>query len=360
MRRDSWANNLWDLWRREKECVGSSLIPSLKEISKYEINVFVLTFIMDLRKENGNLYPPGTIHNIICGIQANLRSILTSSINLLKDAEFDKVKKTVNCQMMKASKSGANVLKKQAEPITREQEDDLCQKGIIGDETPLQLIRAIFYLNGKNFALRGDEEHRNLKLSQITVKSDKLEYHEITSKTWQGGISSLKIKPKFVIHHDNSVNPKRCHRNLMLKYLNSRPVMDSDIFYLTPRKSLTSSNDGNVWFLKEPMGKNMLSSMMKKIVEAAGWIGYYTNHSLRATVATTLYQEGVDEQLIMERTGHRSIQAVRSYKRTSEKQLSEVSRIIDGNSLTISGSSNAINITNCQVTIINNYDCNNQ
>jgi integrase len=35
--------------------------------------------------------------------------------------------------------------------------------------------------------------------------------------------------------------------------------------------------------------------------------GRYTNHSLRATTATRLYQAGVEEQLIMERTGHRSL-----------------------------------------------------
>ena len=53
----------------------------------------------------------------------------------------------------------------------------------------------------------------------------------------------------------------------------------------------------------------------------AGIIGYKTNHSLRATAAIKLYQSGVDEQLIMERTGHRSLDGVRSYKRTSRKQV---------------------------------------
>ena len=35
---------------------------------------------------------------------------------------------------------------------------------------------------------------------------------------------------------------------------------------------------------------------------------YYTKHSIRATTATKLFQEGVDEQLIMSRTGHRSVE----------------------------------------------------
>ncbi len=57
-------------------------------------------------------------------------------------------------------------------------------------------------------------------------------------------------------------------------------------------------------------------------------LGYHTNHSLRATAATHLHQSNsVEEQEIMERTGHRSIEAVRSYKRPSTPQLEQVSDI---------------------------------
>ena len=46
-------------------------------------------------------------------------------------------------------------------------------------------------------------------------------------------------------------------------------------------------------------------------------------------MATKLYQNNVDEQIIMEITGHRSM-AVRSYKRTSERQRKEASKCIFG------------------------------
>ena len=48
---------------------------------------------------------------------------------------------------------------------------------------------------------------------------------------------------------------------------------------------------------------------------------------MRATAATRLYAAGVDEQLIAEKTGHRS-DAVRSYKRTSDEQLQLVDDIV--------------------------------
>ena len=63
----------------------------------------------------------------------------------------------------------------------------------------------------------------------------------------------------------------------------------------------------------------------------AGITGYRTNHSLRATTATRLHQsDSVEEQEII---GHRSIEAVRSYKRSSHEQLEQVSDILNnGNS----------------------------
>ena len=52
--------------------------------------------------------------------------------------------------------------------------------------------------------------------------------------------------------------------------------------------------------------------------------GYFTNHSLCVTAATRLYDASVDEDTIMQRTGHRSSQGVRMYKRETEK-LKELS-----------------------------------
>lgn len=71
-------------------------------------------------------------------------------------------------------------------------------------------------------------------------------------------------------------------------------------------------------------------------VQKAGFDGYFTNHSLRATAATRLYAAGVDEQLIAEKTGYRC-SAIREYKRTSEEQQQSVSDLIQKQS-TVSAS----------------------
>ena len=53
-----------------------------------------------------------------------------------------------------------------------------------------------------------------------------------------------------------------------------------------------------------------------------------TNHSWRATGASALFQAKVPEKIIQERTGHRSVKAVRLYERTTEQQHHQVSNIL--------------------------------
>ena len=59
------------------------------------------------------------------------------------------------------------------------------------------------------------------------------------------------------------------------------------------------------------------------LCQVSGMSGYKTNHSLRETTAI-LFQAGVEEQLIMSRTSHQSLDGVRMYKRVPEEQVSSV------------------------------------
>ena len=57
-----------------------------------------------------------------------------------------------------------------------------------------------------------------------------------------------------------------------------------------------------------------------------------TNHSLCATGATDLYAAAVPEKLIQQRTGHRSLKALRIYERTTGEQKLAVSKILTSGS----------------------------
>ncbi|XP_070564622.1 uncharacterized protein [Ptychodera flava] len=95
-------------------------------------------------------------------------------------------------------------------------------------------------------------------------------------------------------------------------------------FYRRP----LARSDGKVQFSLQVIGKNLLGDYMSRMFKSAGIEGEYTNHCGKVTTATALYQAGVSEDLIMKRTGHRSIDAVRVYKRPSDEQLRHVSDLL--------------------------------
>ena len=84
---------------------------------------------------------------------------------------------------------------------------------------------------------------------------------------------------------------------------------------------------GRAWFMNRLAGINRLCTAIGGMCHAACLPGHYTNHSLHAMTATKLYQNNIDEQMIMEITGHHLL-AIRSYKRTSDHQQMKASRCL--------------------------------
>ena len=95
---------------------------------------------------------------------------------------------------------------------------------------------------------------------------------------------------------------------------------------LKPLKNATPT----CWYSSEqPLGHNTLSNTISRLCNKGGIHGYKTNHSLRVTNATRLYASRMDEQMVMERTGHRSLEGVRTYKRTSSEQQVALSDVLN-------------------------------
>ena len=65
---------------------------------------------------------------------------------------------------------------------------------------------------------------------------------------------------------------------------------------------------------------------MQEMCEEAG-VEKKTNHSLRATGCTALFNAGVPVKMICDVTGHRS-NAIQLYKRPPEEQKKQVSKIM--------------------------------
>ena len=98
--------------------------------------------------------------------------------------------------------------------------------------------------------------------------------------------------------------------------------------YLRPRQKFTPS----VWYCDQPYGKNKIANTVKDICSKSGIEGNFTNHSLRATSASRMYQCNVPEQVIKEVTGHRS-DCVRVYKCTSDQLREQASKTLVGENI---------------------------
>lgn len=89
---------------------------------------------------------------------------------------------------------------------------------------------------------------------------------------------------------------------------------------LYPIMLMKQKPKGDCWLSTVPVGHYVLATTVARMCKLAGIGGYKTNHSLRVTAAPRQFQAGVDEQLLMKRTGHRSLESERIYKRPSENK----------------------------------------
>ena len=183
----------------------------------------------------------------------------------------------------------------------------------------------LLFVLGIACALRAGKGHRSLRSigfqSQFRIKHDAqgvlyLEYREdLGLKTNKGGLKHVKMNPKVVNIYPIS-DVSRCPVHIFQVYMSKLPAAHkSSALYLRPLTRYTQS----VWFRNAPIDINTLHSTVRVMCEQAGLAGFYTNHSLRASPATRMYNTNCPEQVIQERTGHRSL-AVRSYKKTSLTQ----------------------------------------
>ena len=77
------------------------------------------------------------------------------------------------------------------------------------------------------------------------------------------------------------------------------------------------------------MGHSILQSKLKALLSSAGLDpAGKSNHSLRATGTSRMYNSGVPEKLIMERSGHLSSKGVQAFERTTTKQQQVVCGVL--------------------------------
>ena len=331
-----YCMRLWNEWRihRNSTCtaIAETVPDDITQMECETLQYWMCRFVLEVRKKDGSVYLANTIHHLCCGVMRYVKECGKHELDIFRDPAFAKLRATLDSEMKRVQSLGIGTKKRQAEPLTDEEEELLWQTGQLGDHSSQTLVDTMVFMNGVYFALRSGAEHRNLRhdppqieLVERPGERAYLKYTEDISKNHPGGLKGRKHNPEVVHHHETTNNISRCFVRLFKLYQSKCPPdRPASAFYLKPLKNPR----GAYWYAVQPIGHDKLNNTVARICKAAGIQGFKTNHSLRATAATRLYHAGVDEQIIMETTGHRSLDGVCSYKRTSAQQKESISDIL--------------------------------
>lgn len=333
----TWSVNTWQEWSDHRQRLGSEFPPKLDAITNKELNYWLARFVVEARNKKGEAYEGGSLYSLCAGIQRYLRAQRRGTadrgqvcdLDIYKDASFAYFRSVLDSALKELHQQGIGISKKRAEVISEDVEETMWKDNILGDDTPVKLLDTLMFCFGLNFALRSGQEHRKLRpdmeLKEPRNSTAYIVYTESGSKNRQGGLKERQLSNKSIKYFANDAVPSRCGVRLYKKYMSLRPPdAPRDIFYLKPFPEPRS----HCWYYPRPVGHNVLNQTVKKLCSKVGAEGYFTNHSLRRTCATRLFQKGIDEQQIMGITGHRSSNAVRVYKEISHEQEGTISELI--------------------------------
>ena len=341
----AWAD--WRITQNPEDPVPSDILSSGDAVA---LNKWLSLYVIETRKQDGGRYPASTLNLLLCGLKRHMKKVNPATPNFLdeNDDRFAGLRGTRDVVARKLREDGVGASVKHTATISQEEEAQLWSEGVLGLSSPRALLNAIFFLNGKTLCLRGGREHRALKLSQFTFGTDDggdyVVYTENGSKNRSGSYKDKPDDNKVIKHYADSSLGEKCYYRVLKLYTSKLPPKTQEdpeaVFYWKPKEKVPLDATA-AWFLIQPVGRNTLASMVKNMCSQIGVTGK-TNHSLRATGATRLFEANVPEKLIQERTGHKSTDALRRYERTSVVQQKAVSSVIC-----------ASNPTSFQTTVVN-------
>ena len=102
--REKWAVNLFEIWRQqrnEKVCNTGGITDvkilhnSLEVMSDEELNRSLALFVCEVRRANGNKYPPNTLHGMVASIRHYLKG-KKMIVRLFNDDKFS-LKRCFRC-----------------------------------------------------------------------------------------------------------------------------------------------------------------------------------------------------------------------------------------------------------------------
>ena len=337
-RNNLWVTNVFVEWLNERNATTEDKFPDILQSQQAvgQVDAVLAAFILEARRKDGNHYPANTLRNILAAIYRVMKenlgatNVTTFMEKEVREHSYPRLHNAIDFQFRLLRCNGIGVERKQASVITTDQEKVMWNKGALGMHSPKVLLQTVFFYNGKNFCLRGRQEHQTLRFSQIVRFSnpDRYTYFEFGSKNHHGGVNDSSHGKTVTIVDNGSPYSHVALLDLYLSKVPRAEIDNDNLFYLSPLP-FTPLRELK-WYFNDPFSSKLLSNLLKTMTTEAGLegLGNFTNHSLRATGATLLYDAGIPEGVIQKRTGHKSLDALRCYERTTIGQNLEVSNLL--------------------------------
>ena len=109
-------------------------------------------FILEVRKRDGSVYTPNTLHHITAGVMRHLRWNGRQDIDFFRASEYNNFRQSLDAEMKRLQSLGIGAKKKQAKVLTEAEEELLWTEGLLGGKTPRMLLDTVVFYNVLNRA----------------------------------------------------------------------------------------------------------------------------------------------------------------------------------------------------------------
>ena len=311
LKNNKWAMARFEAWLRKRQ-INLDLV----NVSGEELAPILRRFYGEVKSTGGKVLTPSSLVGIRAGIQRVLMQRRDVPLDIIHGEVFAKANNTFTAKCKLYAQKG-NPKPKRKEDIA---EGDLSKiHGYLGSDAttqePRRLQQAVWFALAFNLGCRGREIYRQLKKDSLLFATDDqgrdfftIE-QSVVEKNHNGGPSRDQQWSNTTRVYDCDLGAHRL-LDLMRLYLSK---LHPDCEWLFQQCKMRVSISDEIWYKKEPLGVNSLGKMMQMISAAAGLSQSYTNHCVRATTITLLFNAGVTAQHIQARTGHRTTEGLQPY-----------------------------------------------
>jgi hypothetical protein len=170
LKKAKWAISLLRKWHEEWKVRldgGLKVFKELEDWTDNELNFCLRFFLSEVRKVNGDLYPPRSLKHLVAMIQWYFNKRLNREFSIFNDKIFHDAREVLDCRMKKGAAQGLLKPKKKAVCISTQDEDEMWTNGAFGSSNPRQLILTLIYHIGLHCSLRASQEHKDLEYGEL-------------------------------------------------------------------------------------------------------------------------------------------------------------------------------------------------